>query len=173
MPDRQSVRPPARRLKASVAALLHRAARALDGTAAPSAPPAPSPPPPAPDPAPAPAPSPLAPRASQPSVPLQTIQVGQYVPPRVGRVVADAAEQEIVDRFMTLYYGKWVAGQPTVDLSWMGYKAWKLPLDLWIYQELLFQHRPDIIIETGTHLGGSGLYLASICQLLGHGRVVS
>jgi cephalosporin hydroxylase len=30
-------------------------------------------------------------------------------------------------------------------------------------------HRP----ECGTHLGGSALYLASICELIGHGRVLS
>jgi cephalosporin hydroxylase len=157
MPDRPSVRRRAWRLKRSVASLLYRASRALGApetraNAVPVARPAP---------------------AAVPVPTPQTVEVGQYVPPRVGRMVADAAEQAIVDRFMTLYYGKWVDGLPTVDLSWMGYKAWKLPLDLWIYQEILFQRRPDIIIETGTHLGGSGLFLASICQLLGHGRVVS
>jgi cephalosporin hydroxylase len=102
-----------------------------------------------------------------------TIEVGQYVPPRVGRMVANAAEREIVDRFLTLYYGKWVDGLPTVDLSWLGYKTLKMPLDLWMYQEIVFQRRPDVIIEAGTHQGGSGLFLASVCQLLGHGRVVT
>ena len=49
----------------------------------------------------------------------------------------------------------------------------KNPLDLWIYQEILHRTRPDTIIETGTYEGGSALYLASVCDFLGHGQVVS
>src|SRR5207245_1529865 len=33
--------------------------------------------------------------------------------------------------------------------------------------------RPDMIIETGTMFGGSAIFLASICDLLGGGEVVS
>ena len=33
--------------------------------------------------------------------------------------------------------------------------------------------RPDWIIETGTGNGGRALFLASICDLLGHGQVLS
>jgi cephalosporin hydroxylase len=51
--------------------------------------------------------------------------------------------------------------------------ALKCPLDLWIYQEIVARTRPDVILETGVHCGGSTLYLASICDLLGHGRVVA
>jgi cephalosporin hydroxylase len=49
----------------------------------------------------------------------------------------------------------------------------KCPLDLWIYQELLTEIRPDLIIETGTFHGGSALFFASVCDLLSHGRVVT
>lgn len=33
--------------------------------------------------------------------------------------------------------------------------------------------RPDVIIESGTRFGGSTLFLANLCDLLGKGRVVS
>ena len=33
--------------------------------------------------------------------------------------------------------------------------------------------RPDLIVETGTYLGGSAFYLAGICDLLGHGKIVT
>lgn len=56
---------------------------------------------------------------------------------------------------------------------WLGTPVWKTPLDLWIYQELLYELRPDLIVETGTMDGGSAYYLASICELLGKGRVIS
>jgi cephalosporin hydroxylase len=61
------------------------------------------------------------------------------------------------------------------DTYWLGVRVLKLPLDLWIYQEILFaaESRPDLIIETGTHFGGSAYYLASIFDLIGSGRVIT
>lgn len=56
---------------------------------------------------------------------------------------------------------------------WLGYQLWKNPLDLWLYQEILYQVKPDVIIETGTAMGGSALYLASICDLQNHGRILT
>lgn len=56
---------------------------------------------------------------------------------------------------------------------WMGAPAQKNPLDLWIYQEILFETKPDLLIETGTYDGGSALYYASLFDLLGHGQVLS
>ena len=57
--------------------------------------------------------------------------------------------------------------------SWLGTQALKNPLDLWVYQELVAETRPELIVETGTWRGGSALYLASICDLLGEGEIVS
>lgn len=56
---------------------------------------------------------------------------------------------------------------------WLGRLVCKCPLDLWIYQEILFRTRPDVIVETGTFHGGSALYLASLCDLIGNGRIVT
>ena len=56
---------------------------------------------------------------------------------------------------------------------WLGTQTLKNPLDLWIYQEILAETRPELIVETGTYAGGSARYLASICELLGCGEVVS
>ncbi|MCA3218191.1 MAG: hypothetical protein ING59_06470 [Burkholderiales bacterium] len=39
----------------------------------------------------------------------------------------------------------------------MGVPALKCPLDLWVYQELLFRLRPGLIVETGTRHGGTAL----------------
>ncbi len=57
--------------------------------------------------------------------------------------------------------------------SWLGVPLWKNPLDLWIYQEILWEVRPALVVETGTYRGGSALFLASVCDLLGHGRVLT
>jgi cephalosporin hydroxylase len=56
---------------------------------------------------------------------------------------------------------------------WLGAQALKNPLDLWVYQEIVYETRPEVIVETGTYRGGSALYLASICDLLGSGEVLS
>ncbi|MFN8542846.1 MAG: class I SAM-dependent methyltransferase [Candidatus Binatia bacterium] len=59
------------------------------------------------------------------------------------------------------------------DPRWLGVPIQKNPLDVWIYQEILFDVQPDVVIEIGSHAGGSALYLASLCDLLGKGIVVS
>jgi cephalosporin hydroxylase len=59
------------------------------------------------------------------------------------------------------------------DATWLGTQALKNPLDLWVYQEIMFETRPELVVETGTYRGGSAFFLASICDLLGEGEVVS
>jgi cephalosporin hydroxylase len=56
---------------------------------------------------------------------------------------------------------------------WLGAQALKNPLDLWVYQEIVFETKPQLIVETGTYRGGSALYLASLCDLVGRGEIVS
>jgi cephalosporin hydroxylase len=56
---------------------------------------------------------------------------------------------------------------------WLGAQALKNPLDLWVYQEILVETKPELIVETGTYRGGSALFLASVCDLVGRGEVVS
>jgi len=59
------------------------------------------------------------------------------------------------------------------ETTWLGAQALKNPLDLWVYQEIMVETRPELIVETGTYRGGSAFFLASICDLLGAGEVVS
>ena len=56
---------------------------------------------------------------------------------------------------------------------WMGQPVMKTPLDLWIYQEILYELKPAVIVEAGTNRGGSALFLAHICDLLGTGRILT
>ena len=48
------------------------------------------------------------------------------------------------------------------NTRWLGTPILKCPLDMWIYQEILWETRPDLIIETGTCNGGSALFLATV-----------
>lgn len=56
---------------------------------------------------------------------------------------------------------------------WLGVPVGKCPLDLWTYQEILSEVRPDVVVECGTGWGGSALYLASCCDLIGKGRILT
>lgn len=57
--------------------------------------------------------------------------------------------------------------------EWMGIEAAKCPMDMWVYQELMFRLKTDLVVETGTWKGGSALFFAHILDLLGHGRLVT
>jgi cephalosporin hydroxylase len=60
-----------------------------------------------------------------------------------------------------------------IHATWLGAQSLKNPLDLWIYQEIMYETEPQLVVETGTYRGGSALYLASLCDLMGRGEVVS
>ena len=57
--------------------------------------------------------------------------------------------------------------------SWLGVNAQKCPMDTWIYQEILWEKRPELIVETGVFAGGSTLFLASMFDLIGAGEVLA
>lgn len=75
--------------------------------------------------------------------------------------------------FHKYYYEQGLLGSTWKQTYWMGVRVLKCPLDLWVYQEILFETKPDIIIECGTFEGGSALYLASICDILNKGRILT
>ncbi|MGE4290658.1 MAG: CmcI family methyltransferase [Desulfovibrio sp.] len=58
------------------------------------------------------------------------------------------------------------------DTFWFGVKTVKNPCDFWIYQQLIYNIRPDVILEIGVYHGGSTLALAHLMDLMGHGRVI-
>ncbi len=62
---------------------------------------------------------------------------------------------------------------PSQHSKWMGVPAQKCPTDAWLYQEIIYELRPDIIIECGTALGGGALFLANMCDLVENGRILT
>jgi cephalosporin hydroxylase len=83
------------------------------------------------------------------------------------------AVQQVIDNFHRLYYQLGPQGGTWSDTHWFGVRTRKCPLDLWIYQEIMYELRPDLIVETGTAYGGSALYLAHLCDHLGKGEIVT
>ncbi len=56
--------------------------------------------------------------------------------------------------------------------TWMGRPVIQYPQDIVAMQEILWQVRPDLVIETGIAHGGSIVLYASILELIGHGSVL-
>jgi len=58
--------------------------------------------------------------------------------------------------------------------TWAGAVALKSPLDMWNYQEILFERRPSLIVEFGTWNGGATLFFAALLRELGgRGRILT
>ncbi|MFN8670611.1 MAG: cephalosporin hydroxylase family protein [Candidatus Sericytochromatia bacterium] len=60
----------------------------------------------------------------------------------------------------------------TYNFSWMGRPIIQFPQDMVAMQELIWEIKPDLIIETGIAHGGSIIFYASMLELLGGNREV-
>lgn len=61
----------------------------------------------------------------------------------------------------------------TYNFSWLGRPIIQFPQDIVAVQEIIWQVKPDLIIETGIAHGGSLIFYASMLELLGgDGRVL-
>ncbi len=56
--------------------------------------------------------------------------------------------------------------------SWLGRPIIQLPEDMIRIQEIIYDLKPDVIVETGIAHGGSLIYYASILNSIGKGRVI-
>ena len=77
---------------------------------------------------------------------------------------------DIAAQFHSLYYSS--PERTWNNTRWMGRRTMRCPLDLWVYQEILHDIKPDIVIETGTNEGGGTHFLASIMDVIGKGKVI-
>jgi len=59
------------------------------------------------------------------------------------------------------------------SFTWLGRPMIQLPEDMVRLQEVIAAVRPDVIVETGIAHGGSTVFHAGLCRLLGRGRVVA
>lgn len=56
--------------------------------------------------------------------------------------------------------------------SWLGRPIIQIPEDMIRTQEVIYRIKPDVILETGIAHGGSLIFSASLCKLMGKGRVI-
>jgi cephalosporin hydroxylase len=89
----------------------------------------------------------------------------------VGPAPEATSSRRIVDDFHELYYES--LGDTWNNTYWHGVRTLKSPLDLWIFQEIIYETKPDVIVEAGTFNGGSALFMASVLDAIGKGRVIT
>ena len=56
--------------------------------------------------------------------------------------------------------------------TYFGIQTLQSPNDFWVYQEILFKTKPDVLVELGNFCGGSALSFAHMMDSLGHGRII-
>ena len=115
---------------------------------------------------------PQRPRARRRGVALESLPVQNYVrrAVRSARFRLDRRlDRAAVSRAHDVLY----ESDAWTHATWLGTQALKNPLDLWVYQEIMVETKPELIVETGTYRGGSAHFLASLCDLMGRGEVVS
>jgi cephalosporin hydroxylase len=64
------------------------------------------------------------------------------------------------------------AGKYSYNFSWMGRPIIAFPQDMIAMQEIIWECKPDLIIETGIAHGGSIVYYSSLLELIGKGEVL-
>lgn len=67
----------------------------------------------------------------------------------------------------------WYREAPFNHMWHQGWAIVKCPLDLHQYHEIIWQTKPELIVETGTYQGGSALWLANQLDLYDQGEVIS
>ncbi len=58
------------------------------------------------------------------------------------------------------------------SFTWLGRPVIQLPDDLIRIQEVIYSLKPDYIVETGIAHGGSLIFYASLCKLIGKGKII-
>ena len=58
------------------------------------------------------------------------------------------------------------------NFSWLGRPIIQLPQDMIAMQEIIWNTKPDLLIETGIAHGGSLIFYASLFEIIGKGQVV-
>jgi len=80
------------------------------------------------------------------------------------------------DNDLSILSKAWIAGvskhKYSYNFSWMGRPIIQFPQDIIAMQEIVWQVKPELVIETGIAHGGSLVFYASMLELLGGDRYV-
>ncbi len=82
----------------------------------------------------------------------------------------DFSKEELINRFIKSYHSSDVHNRT----EWLGIPTLENPCDMWAIQEIIYETKPDFIVETGTFKGGGALFYASVLQNVNEqGKVIT
>lgn len=81
-------------------------------------------------------------------------------------------QDEILKGLARDFFNESARHKYSYHFSWMGRPIIQLPQDMMAMQEIIWQVKPDLVIECGIAHGGSIIYYASLLELQGHGEVL-
>ena len=56
--------------------------------------------------------------------------------------------------------------------TYRGIPTVRNPIDYWVFQEMIWKLKPDVIVEIGNRCGGGLMFFADLCDKLDHGRII-
>jgi cephalosporin hydroxylase len=101
------------------------------------------------------------------------VSAGEDCPPcaECKEIAPDCSEKTVLTQFHKLWYS---SNHTWKKNTWMGIKTMQSPQDVWIAQEVIFETKPDFIVECGAYHGGSAAMWAMILKEANpEGRVIS
>ncbi len=97
--------------------------------------------------------------------------VKQFVEEREERIKGNA-ENNVLTEAAKQFNNASNSAQYSYNFSWMGRPVIQYPQDMIAMQEIIWDIKPDLVIETGIAHGGSLIYYASLLELIGNGEVL-
>lgn len=94
-----------------------------------------------------------------------------FVEERMQRIASNSGNNELKASAST-FIEESNKAQYSYNFSWMGRPIIQYPQDMIAMQEIIWEIKPDLIIETGIAHGGSLIYYASLLELIGKGEVL-
>jgi cephalosporin hydroxylase len=98
----------------------------------------------------------------------KTLTIDEAGQPKVLDLYSKAAFEAISREWVRVGWNQ----KYTYTFSWMGRPIIQLPEDMIRMQEVIFQIKPDVIIETGVAHGGSLIFYSGLCKAMENGRVI-
>jgi cephalosporin hydroxylase len=107
-----------------------------------------------------------------------------YNTPHIGAIEKMFRDQSSIERLGDMSVRDWLRyhyyyihqgyryGASRLQQKWLGHDIIKTPMDCWVYQEIIWETKPDYVIELGVMFGGATHFYASILDMAGHGEVI-
>ena len=97
--------------------------------------------------------------------------IEQFNTEKQNNIKAQALDNDLLNKSKQLFV-KMNEHKYSYNFSWMGRPIIAYPQDMIAMQELIWEVKPDLIIETGVAHGGSIVYYASLLELIGNDGLV-